>query len=83
MFLSDDIIMFLLYCAGNVTVRTLTQCWCDTKGDKLITNTLFILIVQNGVKIFEGTPLPVFSEEDVFRYLDMKYLEPHDRDWPS
>lgn len=41
------------------------------------------LNVQNGIKIFEGTPLPVFSEEDVFRYLDMKYLEPHDRDWPS
>ena len=30
--------------------------------------------------MFEGTPLPVFSEEDVFKYLDIPYLEPIDRD---
>ena len=36
---------------------------------------------QNGVKIFDGTPLPVFSEEDVFKYLDIPYQEPRDRDW--
>lgn len=36
--------------------------------------------IQNGVKVFEGTPLPVFSEADVFKYLGVDYLEPHDRD---
>lgn len=39
-----------------------------------------INLLQNGVKIFEGTPLPVFSEADVFKYLGIDYLEPHDRD---
>ena len=36
---------------------------------------------QDGVKIFEGTPLPVTCEEDVFRYLELEYKEPKDRDW--
>lgn len=36
---------------------------------------------QNGVKIFEGTPVPVFSERDVFKYLDLPYREPTERDW--
>eukprot|EP00042_Codosiga_hollandica_P026000 m.119699 g.119699 ORF g.119699 m.119699 type:complete len:378 (-) comp52064_c0_seq1:137-1270(-) len=31
---------------------------------------------ENG---FQGDPLPVSSERDVFDYLDMKYLEPHER----
>ena len=38
-------------------------------------------IIQNGVKIFDGTPLPVTCEEDVFNYLDIPYQEPQDRDW--
>jgi DNA polymerase lambda len=38
------------------------------------------VIRKNGVKVFEGTPVPVFSEEDVFKYLQLDYLEPHDRD---
>ena len=40
----------------------------------------YMYILQNGVKVFNGTPLPVFSEEDVFKYLDVKYREPKDRD---
>lgn len=39
------------------------------------------VVRKNGVKVFEGTPLPVFCERDVFKYLDVQYLEPHDRDW--
>ena len=35
----------------------------------------------NGVKIFNGTPLPMFSERDIFKYLDSAYKEPTDRDW--
>lgn len=38
-------------------------------------------LVQNGVKIFEGTSLPVTCERDVFRYLELEYKEPIDRDW--
>ena len=40
-----------------------------------------IFFSQSGVKIFEGTPLPVTCEEDVFNYLDIPYREPKDRDW--
>ena len=36
---------------------------------------------QGQEKLFEGTPVPVFSEKDVFKHLDMKYLEPCDRNW--
>ena len=42
-----------------------------------------LVSLQNGVKIFEGTPLPVTCEEDVFNYLDIPYQEPKDRDWFS
>jgi len=38
-------------------------------------------IFQGTEKLFEGTPVPVFSEEDVFKHLGMNYFEPHDRNW--
>ena len=39
-------------------------------------------VVRRGSeKIFEGTPLPVFNEKDVFDYLGLQYREPHERDW--
>lgn len=41
---------------------------------------IIYIILQNGVKVFNGTPLPVFSEEDIFKYLDIPYREPKDRD---
>lgn len=37
-------------------------------------------LLQNGAKIFDGTPLPVTCERDVFDYLDMEYKEPTERD---
>ena len=41
----------------------------------------FSLPLQNGVKVFNGTPLPVFSEEDVFKYLNVQYRDAKERDW--
>lgn len=38
-------------------------------------------LFQGQEKLFEGTLVPVFSEKDVFKHLDMKYLEPCDRNW--
>lgn len=35
---------------------------------------------QGGTIIHKGTPLPVFSEKDVFKALDIPYAEPKDRD---
>ncbi len=43
-------------------------------------NVHVLLYMQNGVKIFDGTPLPVTSEKDIFKYLDLEYREPKDRD---
>jgi len=39
------------------------------------------IFLKGTEKLFEGTPVPVFSEEDLFKYLGMDYLEPHDRNW--
>lgn len=39
------------------------------------------VIRQGGEKVFEGTPLPVFSEKDIFKYLGLEYREPVERDW--
>lgn len=56
----------------------------------LIRKVIYILILsqvivmnlfQGQEKLFEGTLVPVFSEKDVFKHLDMKYLEPCDRNW--
>ncbi len=38
-------------------------------------------VVRSGtVKIHQGTPLTVNSEEDVFKYLGLVYREPEERD---
>ena len=39
------------------------------------------VIRKDGVKVFEGVPVPVFSEEDIFKCVDVPYCEPKDRDW--
>ena len=44
-------------------------------------STAFVYCTQKGVKVFDGTPVPVFSEADVFKYLDIPYCDPKDRDW--
>ncbi len=38
--------------------------------------------VQNGAKIFDGTPLPVTCEKDVFDYLNTEYRVATERDHP-
>ena len=39
------------------------------------------MILKGQERLAEGTPLPVASEKDVFQYLGLDYLEPHERDW--
>ena len=40
-----------------------------------------MLVVKGQERLTEGTPLPVTNERDVFQYLGLEYLEPHERDW--
>jgi DNA polymerase/3'-5' exonuclease PolX len=40
-----------------------------------------MLFVKGQERLAEGTPLPVSNEKDVFQYLGLDYLEPHERDW--
>lgn len=42
--------------------------------------TVSSMPLQGGTTVHKGTPLPVFSEKDVFKALDIPYAEPKDRD---
>lgn len=42
---------------------------------------LYTDVMRKGTTIIhEGTILPTFTEEDIFKHLGLDYLEPHDRD---
>lgn len=43
--------------------------------------SVFFCLIQGQERLAEGTPLPVSSERDIFHYLGLDYLEPHERDW--
>lgn len=78
---------FLGFCMYYVTSEwagvpcMLNPCVCSMYSFQQCHPSLFFCNCQNGVKIFDGTPLPVFCEEDVFRILDIPYREPKERDW--
>ena len=38
-----------------------------------------LVSLQGGNILHKGTPVPVFSEKDVFKALDIPYAEPKDR----
>lgn len=71
----------LLHFTGSAHYNRSLRSKADKLGMSLSEHSLNTGVIRkNGVKVFNGTPLPVFSEEDVFKYLDVKYREPKDRD---
>ena len=52
------------------------------QGMSLSEHALRTGVIRNGqVKVHEGTPLPVTSEEDVLNHLGLEYREPEERDY--
>ncbi|XP_019849408.1 PREDICTED: DNA polymerase lambda-like isoform X1 [Amphimedon queenslandica] len=73
--------LMLLHFTGSGHFNRSLRSRADKMGMSLSEHSLNAGVVRkNGVKVFEGTPLPVFTEADVFKYLGVDYLEPHDRD---
>jgi DNA polymerase lambda len=72
----------LLHFTGSGHFNRSMRSKADKLGMSLSEHSLNTGVIRkNGVKIFNGTPLPVFSERDIFKYLDIAYKEPTDRDW--
>ena len=72
----------LLYFTGSDYFNRSMRLLAKNNGMSLSEHSLNTGVVRRGgEKIFEGTPLPVFSEKDVFDYLGLEYREPHERDW--
>lgn len=71
----------LLYFTGSDYFNRSMRLLAKNNGMSLSEHSLNTGVVRKGgEKIFEGTPLPVFSEKDVFDYLGLEYREPHERD---
>lgn len=72
----------LLYFTGSDYFNRSMRLLAKNNGMSLSEHSLNTGVVRKGgEKIFEGTPLPVFSEKDVFDYLGLEYREPRERDW--
>lgn len=72
----------LLYFTGSDYFNRSMRLLAKKNGMSLSEHSLNTGVVRKGSeKISEGTPLPVFSEKDVFDYLGLEYREPHERDW--
>ena len=72
----------LLYFTGSDYFNRSMRQLAKNNGMSLSEHSLNTGVVRKGSeKIFEGTPLPVFSEKDVFDYLGLEYREPYERDW--
>ena len=72
----------LLYFTGSDYFNRSMRLLAKNNGMSLSEHSLNTGVVRKGgEKFFEGTPLPVFSEKDVFDYLGLEYREPHERDW--
>ncbi|XP_022796242.1 DNA polymerase lambda-like [Stylophora pistillata] len=72
----------LLYFTGSDYFNRSMRLLAKKNDMSLSEHSLNKDVVRKGSeKIFEGTPLPVFSEKDVFDYLGLEYREPHERDW--
>lgn len=71
----------LLHFTGSGHFNRSMRKKADTMGMSLSEHALCSGVIRKkGVKIFDGTPLPVTCEKDVFDYLDMEYKEPTERD---
>ena len=72
----------LLYFTGSDYFNRSMRLLAKKNGMSLSEHSLNKGVIRKGTeKIFEGTPLPVFTEKDVFDYLGLEYREPHERDW--
>ena len=72
----------LLYFTGSDYFNRSMRLLAKKNGMSLSEHSLNKGVIHKGSeKIFEGTPLPVFTENDVFDYLGLEYREPHERDW--
>lgn len=72
----------LLYFTGSDYFNRSMRLLAKKNGMSLSEHSLNQGVIRKGSeKIFEGTPLPVFTEKDVFDYLGLEYREPHERDW--
>lgn len=72
----------LLYFTGSDYFNRSMRLLAKKNGMSLSEHSLNKDVIRKGSeKIFEGTPLPVFTEKDVFDYLGLEYREPHERDW--
>ena len=72
----------LLYFTGSDYFNRSMRLLAKKNGMSLSEHSLNKGVIRKGSeKIFEGTPLPVFTERDVFDYLGLEYREPHERDW--
>ena len=72
----------LMYFTGSDYFNRSMRLLAKKNGMSLSEHSLNTGVIRKGSeKIFDGTPLPVFSEKDVFDYLGLEYREPHERDW--
>lgn len=72
----------LLYFTGSDYFNRSMRLLAKNNGMSLSEHSLNTGVIRKGnEKIFEGTPLPVCTEKDVFDYLGLEYREPHERDW--
>lgn len=72
----------LLYFTGSDYFNRSMRLLAKKNGMSLSEHSLNKGVIRKGSeKIFEGTPLPVFTEKDVFDYLGLEYREPQERDW--
>ena len=72
----------IMYFTGSDYFNRSMRLLAKKNGMSLSEHSLNNGVVRHGgEKVFEGTPLPVNSEEDIFRYLGLDYRIPQERDW--
>jgi DNA polymerase lambda len=72
----------ILYFTGSDYFNRSARLLARKNGMSLSEKSLNTGVIRHGgEKVFEGTPLPVFSEKDIFKYLGLEYREPVERDW--
>ncbi|XP_028395240.1 DNA polymerase lambda-like [Dendronephthya gigantea] len=72
----------LIYFTGSDYLNRSMRLLARKKGMSLSEHSLNTGVIRKGQeRLTEGTPLTVAHEKDVFKYLGLDYLEPHERDW--
>lgn len=72
----------IMYFTGSDYFNRSMRLLAKKNGMSLSEHSLNTGVVRHGgEKVFEGTPLPVNSEKDIFRYLGLDYRIPEERDW--